>query len=32
MNGYIYIRNHSSYDKNNVYKIGKTINIVERDI
>ena len=29
--GYIYIRNHSSYDVNDVYKMGKTINIPERD-
>lgn len=31
MNGYIYIRNHSSYDTENVYKMGKTNNIPERD-
>jgi predicted helicase len=30
-NGYIYIRNHLSYDKYNVCKLGKTINIVERN-
>jgi hypothetical protein len=29
--GYIYIRNHISYDINNVVKMGKTINIPERD-
>ena len=32
MNGYIYIRNHSSYDIENLCKIGKTNNIPERDI
>jgi superfamily II DNA or RNA helicase len=30
-NGYIYIRSHESYHKYNVYKLGKTKNIVERD-
>lgn len=29
--GYIYIRNHESYEKNNACKLGKTINIPERD-
>ena len=29
--GYIYIRNHSSYDVENVCKMGKTNNIPERD-
>jgi superfamily II DNA or RNA helicase len=29
--GYIYIRNHSSYDLHNACKIGKTNNIPERD-
>jgi predicted helicase len=29
--GYIYIRSHESYDKYNVYKLGKTTNIVDRD-
>lgn len=29
--GYIYIRNHFSYNIDNVYKLGKTINIPERD-
>jgi hypothetical protein len=29
--GYIYIRNHSSYDFENVCKLGKTNNIPERD-
>ena len=29
MNGYIYIRNHVSYE--NACKIGKTLNIPERD-
>ena len=29
--GYIYTRIHSSYDKYNVCKLGKTINIVERN-
>jgi hypothetical protein len=28
--GYIYIRNHKSYDEHNVYKLGKTDNIAER--
>jgi superfamily II DNA or RNA helicase len=31
MSGYIYVRNHSSYDTENVYKMGKTNNIPERD-
>ena len=31
-NGYIYIRNHSSYDIEDACKIGKTSNIPERDI
>lgn len=31
-NGYIYIRNHVSYDIHNAYKIGKTRNIPERDM
>lgn len=31
MTGYIYIRNHESYDKYNTYKLGKTTNIPERD-
>ena len=30
-NGYIYIRNHPSYDVENACKIGKTSNIPERD-
>jgi len=30
--GYIYIRNHKSYDIYNVCKLGKTISIPERDI
>jgi len=30
-NGYIYVRNHISYDINNACKIGKTNNIPERD-
>lgn len=30
--GYIYIRNHSSYDEYNACKMGKTFNIPERDI
>jgi len=29
--GYIYLRQHESYDLYNVYKLGKTLNIVERD-
>jgi predicted helicase len=29
--GYIYIRNHESYDVHDAYKIGRTINIIERD-
>lgn len=29
-NGYIYIRNHESYETYNVCKIGKTINILEQ--
>jgi hypothetical protein len=28
---YIYIRNHQSYDENNVYKLGKTENLIDRD-
>lgn len=31
MNGYIYIRNHSSYDEDDVCKLGKANNIPERD-
>jgi len=31
MNGYIYIRNHPSYELENVYKLGKASNIPERD-
>ena len=31
INGYIYVRNHSSYERYNAYKLGKTINIPERD-
>ena len=31
-NGYIYIRNHQSYDVYNACKMGKAINIPERDI
>ena len=31
MNGYIYIREHESYNLHNVYKLGKASNIVERD-
>ena len=31
-NGYIYIRNHQSYNINNVIKLGKTFNIPERDM
>ena len=30
-NGYIYVRNHSSYNADNVFKMGKTNNIPERD-
>jgi predicted helicase len=30
-NGYIYIRKHSSYDKYNVCKLGKTINLINRN-
>jgi len=29
--GYIYIRFHSSYDKYNVYKLGKTHNLIKRN-
>lgn len=29
--GYIYVRNHPSYDVYDVYKVGKTNNIPERD-
>ena len=29
--GYIYIRNHQSYDEHNVYKLGKAENIIDRD-
>lgn len=29
--GYIYLRNHESYEQNNARKLGKTINIPERD-
>lgn len=31
MSGYIYIRNHSSYDEYDCCKLGKTYNIIERD-
>ena len=31
MNGYIYIRSHTSYLSYNVCKLGKTINIIERN-
>ena len=31
-NGYIYVRNHPSYDLLNACKLGKTQNIPERDI
>ena len=30
-NGYIYVRNHSSYEVDDVYKMGKASNIPERD-
>jgi len=30
-NGYIYIRNHTSYDKYDACKLGKANNIPERD-
>lgn len=30
--GYIYCRQHESYDEHGVYKLGKTFNIPERDI
>jgi predicted helicase len=30
-NGYIYVRIHTSYDKYNVCKLGKTINLIERN-
>ena len=30
-NGYIYVRNHPSYDVDDACKMGKTINIHERD-
>lgn len=30
-NGYIYIRIHSSYDRYNVCKLGKTLNLMERN-
>ena len=29
--GYIYVRRHESYDKYNAIKLGKTINIPDRD-
>lgn len=29
--GYIYVRNNSSYEKDNVRKLGKTTNLAERD-
>ena len=29
--GYIYIRVHSSYDKYNVCKLGKMLNLMERN-
>ena len=29
--GYIYIREHESYEKYNACKVGKTLNILERD-
>jgi hypothetical protein len=32
MNGYIYVRNHLSYDVENVCKMGKSNNIPERDL
>jgi superfamily II DNA or RNA helicase len=31
MYGYIYVRDHYSYDKYDLYKLGKTINIPDRD-
>jgi hypothetical protein len=31
INGYIYVRNHPSYDIYDACKMGKTINIPERD-
>jgi predicted helicase len=31
LHGYIYVRNHSSYDLNNACKLGKTSNIPDRD-
>ena len=31
-NGYIYVRNHTSYDVNDACKLGKATNIPERDI
>ena len=31
LNGYIYIRNHPSYDAENACKMGKATNIPERD-
>ena len=31
LNGYIYVRNHSSYEIMNICKLGKTHNIPERD-
>jgi len=29
--GYIYVRTHISYNKYNVYKLGKTTNLIERN-
>ena len=29
--GYIYVRTHSSYDKHNVCKLGRTLNLNERN-
>ena len=31
LKGYIYVRNHESYEKYNCYKLGKTINLISRD-
>lgn len=31
-NGYIYVRNHSSYDIDDVCKMGKATNIPEREL
>ena len=29
--GYIYVRNHTSYEQYDIYKLGKATNIIDRD-